>query len=40
MNFRNWRWVKKDPPVLKGLMKFVRDKIFDRLIMLEKGKIM
>ena len=19
MNFRNWRWVKKDPPVLKGL---------------------
>ena len=39
MNFRNWRWVKKDPPVLKGLMKFVRDKIFDRLIMLEKGKI-
>ena len=20
MNFRNWRWVKKDPPVLKGIM--------------------
>ena len=19
MNFRNWWWVKKDPPVLKGL---------------------
>ena len=23
MNFRNWWWVKKDPPVLKGLKKSI-----------------